>query len=154
MRNYSAVRDLLLHTCNRFVSSVSRRKDAKLVKFSVDMLSQIDEFIKISEIRESSHEMIIEEMTFRDTRPSKAERICKLFGVNYIDSIDERDLVFLESISKDSYYSPKTFYDDFNAYSDLLLHRSLNRDFYSKIPSSRTELYLELKKAKEEWERK
>lgn len=154
MRDYSHVRDSLISTCSRFVKSVSRRKDSKLVEFSINMMNQVNEYIEISELRESHHDMLIDEMTFRDTRPSKTERVCKLFGVNYIDLIDELDLDFMESISVGFYYSPKSFYDDHNAYKELMNLRSLNKDFYSEIPKSREDLYLQLTQNQEKWSKR
>jgi hypothetical protein len=156
MRDYSFVRDSLLDTCERFAKSVARRKDKNLVDFSINMLNNINEFINISELRESNNDMILDELTFRDVHPSKAEKICKLFGVNYLDSIDEQDLSFMDGLNV--IYSPKTFFDDFNAYRELMNYRSLNKDFYSEIPKSRKELYLELDKSKlifeNSWEKK
>ncbi len=75
MRDYSFVRDSLLSTCERFAKSVARRKDKNLVDFSINMLNNINEFIHISELRESEQDFILDELSFRDVRPSRAEKI-------------------------------------------------------------------------------
>ena len=151
MRDYTMIKDELISICSRFVKSVSRRKDPKLVEFSINMISKVNEYIEISELRESHHDMLIEEVTYRDTRPSKAERICKLFGINHIDDIDDQDLKFLESIYTGNYCSPKSFYDDLNSYKELMVFRSMNKDFYSETPKSREDLYLQLNQNQEKW---
>ena len=99
---------------NRFIDTLAKRKDPKLNEFFLEVSDSMQKLLNHSEeIASDFGNNEFEKALLREEN-KLLKRLLSMFCNVQVSELELEEVIYLDSIKSDGYYSAKSFYDDLN----------------------------------------
>ena len=120
------------YKANRFIDSLAKRNDPKLNEFFIELSESIQKLADTSEEVASEFGTTEYEKSILREENKLLKLLLSMFCNIRFDELTKEEIIYLDEIKSDGYYSAKSFFDDLNMIREVrelmkMLHPDVDR---------------------------